>query len=267
MRLHFNRRQILRYSVASWLGAACWPGALHAGDAGREPFRFAVLNDLHYLNVQCGPWFEKVVKIVNDRQVEFTLIAGDLVEQGTPAQHGAIRDLLSSLKTPYYTVIGNHDYVSQNDRKGYEQHHHDRLNFTFDHRGWQFVGLDTSEGQKSRGVTVSPSTLNWLDTHLRRLDKKKPMVVFTHFPLSFGVPFILRNAKDVLERLLPFNLQAAFCGHYHGFTEAKHGAAAVTTNKCCSFFRRNHDRSPQKGFFLCETKDGKIHRTFIEVKP
>ena len=77
----------------------------------------------------------------------------------------------------------------------------------------------------------------------------------------------MRNAKEILERFLPFNLQAAYCGHFHGLTEAKHGAATVTTNKCCSFFRTNHDRTPQKGLFFCETKDGTISRTFVEVKP
>jgi predicted phosphodiesterase len=260
-----TRRQLLRYSATSLLAAGLWPGAMRAqGDSGS--FRFAVLNDLHYLNTKCTPWFEKVVRLVNDQAVEFTLIAGDLVEHGTPVQHGAIRELLGGLKTPHYVVVGNHDYATHADRKSYEQLHPQRINYHFDHKGWQFVGLDTSEGQRSQNVKAPKETFDWLDAQLSKLDKQKPTVIFTHFPLGFGVPLLLQNAKPLLERFLPFNLQAAFSGHFHGFTETKKGATTLTTNKCCSFSRRNHDKSLEKGYFLCEGKDGKIVRSFVEVK-
>ena len=64
----------------------------------------------------------------------------------------------------------------------------------------------------------------------------------------------------------PFNLAAAFNGHYHAFTEKKIGESIVTTNRCCSFQRANHDNTKEKGYFLCTAKDGKITRTFVEFK-
>ena len=62
------------------------------------------------------------------------------------------------------------------------------------------------------------------------------------------------------------NLQAVFNGHFHASTERKLGKIILTTNRCCSFSRKNHDGSREKGYFLCQAKDGTIARTFVEYK-
>src|SRR5262249_55410346 len=114
-------------------------------------------------------------------------------------------------------------------------------------------------------VDVQPHTLQWLDDTLSKLNKKKPTVVFTHFPLGPLVIYRPGNADKVLERFKEFNLQAVFNGHFHAFTERKVGQTVLTTNRCCSFSRNNHDGSKEKGYFVCHAKDGKIERTFVEV--
>ena len=155
----------------------------------------------------------------------------------------------------------------QTDRKAYEELFPDRLNYRFDHRGWQYVALDSTDGVKGSGVSVLPPSLNWLDETLPKLDKKKPTILFTHFPLGRLTPTRLANADAVLERFKELNLRAVFCGHYHGFTERTSGDVVLTTNKCCSFARANHDGTKEKGYFLCSAKAGKVTRTFVEVKP
>lgn len=265
--MNLSRRLWLGTSLGSLLTAGLWPGALSAGETETQPFHFIAVNDLHYLNDKCGPWFERLIVSFHSHAEKpaFTLICGDLVEHGKQEQHGSIKDILSRLKMPYYTVVGNHDYSSQTDRTTYEQLHPSRINYHVDHAGWQFVGLDTSEGTKSQNVRAPQATLNWLDSTLPKLDKKKPTIVFTHFPLGFGVPFILQNAQEILKRFLPYNLQAVYSGHYHGFTEKKSGDVVMTTNKCCSFSRANHDKTPEKGYFLCSAREGKVTRRFVQI--
>lgn len=265
--MQITRRRLMGQSLGALLAAGCWPGALAAGGRATGNFRFVAVNDLHYFDEKCLPWFTKMVAAMKAQPggLELALISGDLVENGTRQQHGAIREVLNTLQVPYYVVVGNHDFQSQTDRRAYEQLHPDRLNYTFDHQGWQFVGLDTSEGQKGQGVTAPKETFTWLDATLPKLDKKKPTVILTHFPLSFAVPLMLKNGKAVLERFVDFNLRAVYSGHYHGFTEIKSGSTALTTNKCCSFHRENHDKTPQKGFFSCMVKDGKIERRFVQL--
>ncbi len=260
-----TRRSVLQASISSLLATGYWPGTLAAGDVTSMNFRFVVMNDLHYHDRNCTPWFSKMIDKIKTLEPSMILILGDLVEHGTSLQHGEIHDILKTLPVPYHVVVGNHDYASDTDRKSFEQFHPNRINYSFDHGDWQFLGLDTTEGPKSRNVKVPADTINWLDKELPRLDKQKPTILFTHFPLSFGVPFILKDAKPILERLKPFNLQAVYSGHWHGYTELKSAKIVLTTSKCCSFRRENHDKTPEKGFFVCDAKDGQLTRQFVRL--
>lgn len=268
MNLRMTRRQMLGQSALGLLAAGLWPGRLSARDTAGD-FHFIAVNDLHYLNDRCNPWFEKVVKQIagHREKIEFCLVVGDLVHNGKPEEFAPIRDYLKKLPMPFHVVIGNHDYRTQEDRKPYEATFPDRINYRFDHGGWQFLGIDSSDGQKYKDVAASKTTLQWLDDTLPKLDKKKPTVLFTHFPLGPLVPSRLTNAEDVMARFKEFNLQAVFDGHFHGFTERKIGTTILTTNKCCAFSVNNHDGTKEKGYFLCRAKDGTIERQFVEVKP
>ena len=76
------------------------------------------------------------------------------------------------------------------------------------------------------------------------------------------------NADDVLNRFLEFNLSAVFCGHYHGLTERKLRTTTITTDRCCSRVRSNHDGSKEKGWFVCRAMAlGEVTRQFVEFTP
>ena len=64
--MNITRRQLLHSSLSTLLAAGLWPGALSAGDPATTNFQFLAVNDLHYLNDKCGPWFERMVKSFND---------------------------------------------------------------------------------------------------------------------------------------------------------------------------------------------------------
>ena len=268
------RRRMLRLGAGSLLAAGLWPGWAHADDApAAEDFTFLCVNDLHYFDRRCVPFFEQMVRQMKghgaapgEAKPDFCLVVGDLAEDGTAAQLGAARDLLKTLGMPTWCVIGNHDYVKDGDRRAFEQLFPDAFNYNFGHKGWQFIALDTTEGRKALGTSVHASTLAWLGDHVPKLDKKRPTVLFTHFPMGLLVPGRPTNANDVLEPLKDFNLQAVFNGHYHAYTERRVWQATLTTDKCCSFHHANHDGSKEKGYFLCRAKDGRIERTFVEVK-
>jgi 3',5'-cyclic AMP phosphodiesterase CpdA len=264
-----SRRKLLRLGVETLLTAGLWPGALRAqGKGSSANFHFVVVNDVHYLNERCGRWFEGVLRQMKGHAegIDFCLLAGDLTEQGKREQMAPMRDLLPRLGKPVYVVVGNHDYRTQDDRQAYDKLFPERSNYHFEHSGWQFVGLDTTEGQRVHGTNVSSHTLHWLDETLPKLDKQRPMVVFTHFPLGPLVITRPGNAAQLLARFKEYNLQAVFSGHYHAFTERQLGHITLTTNRCCSFTRQNHDGSKEKGYFLCHAHDGTIQRTFIEVQ-
>lgn len=265
-----SRRETLRLGIGGLLAAGLWPGALRAAGAGQpEDFTFVAVNDLHFQSERCGPWFERVVRQMKEgaSRPAFCLIGGDYSEHGTQAEMGAARDAFKELGVPVYGVIGNHDYGPDESRANYDALFPGAINYTFEAGGWQWLGLDTTEGHKARGTSIQPHTLSWLDENLPKLDKKRPTVVFTHFPIGPLTPSRPANADALLERLIGHNLQAVYSGHFHGFTERILGDVALTTDRCCAISRANHDGTPEKGYFLCETKAGRIQRTFVEVKP
>lgn len=258
-------------SASSLLAAGLWPGRLRADEDGHtSSFTFVEINDLHYIDNACGDWLKRVLAQIKGAgaadQPEFLLLVGDLTDKGTPEALAAVRDIFTEAKIPYYVQIGNHDYLAQDDRAAYERTFPDRLNYQFEHRGWQWLALDSTEGQLFDKTSISDATLNWLDAALPKLDKKKPLALFTHFPLGPAVKYRPKNAEALLDRFKEYNLQSVFNGHWHGASEKKVRDAIITTNRCCALKRDNHDGSKEKGYFLCRAKEGKIARGFVEFK-
>jgi hypothetical protein len=263
-----NRREMLRASAGTLLALGLWPGVLRAeGESQGEDFSFIAVNDFHYVDEKCGEWLQTAVSKMKEcsPKPELCLMSGDFTDDGTVEQFAATRDIMKGLAVPTYGVIGNHDWRKNDDRKPYEEIFPDRLNYHFEYRGWQFVGLDTTEGLKAMQVKICDETLHWVDENVPKLDKKKPLMLLSHFQLGPKIRNRPTNADALLERFKEHNLRAAFCGHFHGFTESKLGEAVFTTNKCCSLKKANHDRTKEKGFFFCQIKNGAIHRAFIEI--
>jgi hypothetical protein len=261
-----TRRQALaRIPLATLLGMGLWPGARAArAGTGGKPFRFIVANDLHHLDARCDPWFEALVDQMNGHtEAAFALLAGDLVETGERANLMAVRDHFARLRVPAYVQIGNHDYQSMNDRSAYEELFPDRINYVFRHAGWQFVGIDSTQGTEWQKTAVQPATLQWLDATLPTLDAGRPTVLFTHFPMSAEVQMAPRNADAVLERFLGINLRGVFSGHWHGLTEHQFRGADVVTNVCCARSRGNHDGSKRKGYWMVTANPAKLQREFV----
>jgi predicted MPP superfamily phosphohydrolase len=262
-----TRREMIKLSAGALLSLGLWPGRLRGGEApASKDFTFIAVNDLHYTELQCRPWFNQVARDMklSAPKAELCLLGGDLSENGTPEQLAAVRDVFRESKMPFYAVIGNHDYQTSDDSKAYDQLFPNSINYWFEYAGWQFVGLDSSEGMKATDTVISNRTLDWLDSNLPKLNSRKPTIIVTHFPLGKSVVARPRNADALLQRFLNFNLQAVFCGHFHGFTQRQFGHAIVTTDRCCARLRNNHDGTPDKGWFVCRAAKGEVTRTFVK---
>lgn len=259
------------FSLGLWPGAGC----ATSRTPPRGKFTFIAVNDTHYVCDECHPWLEKAVALMRGEDPEFVLHIGDVCDDGLRAHHAAVRDIFATLGVGFYPVIGNHDWTTQTDRAAYEEIFPDRINYAFDHRGWHFVGLDSSDGQHWQGTLIADATFRWLDGHLANVDRDQPLVLFTHFPLIEHAanpaveaklsPMIPRNADQLLDRFRGHNLQAVFNGHFHAYTVGTFDSATATTNKCCSLKRGNFDGSKEKGFFVCTAEAGQITRRFVEV--
>lgn len=264
-----DRRQLLRMGAGYALTSSLFAGWARAADDAKasETFTFIVANDIHYFDKRCSQWLaDKVVKRMNEHKADFCFVVGDMSEDGTKEQNAAVRDVLKGLKMPLYVCVGNHDHQAGNDdRKPFEDTFPKSINYYFEHRGWQCLVLDTTQGRAGSKTVIHKDTFTYLNDKLKTLDKKRPTALLTHFPLGFFLPSRPENATDLLNAFKEYNLQAVFNGHFHSKTERGWGEAILTTNTCCSFHRANHDFDPRKGYFLCTAKDGKIDREYIQV--
>ena len=264
-----NRRRFLQGGAATLFSAGLWPGRLRAEDNGKgdSGWTFIAVNDLHYEDAECGPWFEKVVAAMKASapKAEFCILGGDQANKGQAEQFAAVRDIFKSLEVPLFPTVGNHDWTDDGSRAAYDEIFPGQLNRTFEHRDWQVIGLDTSDGPRYKDTSIQESTLGWLDQNLPKLSRAKPTILYTHFPLGAGVQNRPKNADLLLERFKDYNLQGALSGHFHGLTEKPWNQTLLTTDRCCSRVRANHDGTKQKGWFVCHVDAGKFRREFVEI--
>ncbi|HTO03436.1 MAG TPA: metallophosphoesterase [Opitutus sp.] len=270
-----RRDAVKQLSAGALLASGLWPSVLQAASGGS--FRFATINDTHYKTPACGEWMRKVVDRIKAEAPAFCLHLGDLTDLGDRESLGAMRELLGDLGVPFYTVIGNHDYaVIDESAVGYEEFFPDRINYGFEHAGWQFVGLDTTDRLLWHDTRISDRTLEWVDNLLPRLDPQRPLVVFTHFPLASGIDirpvhavtkFRMQpvNAPELLAKFEGQNLRGVLSGHFHGFTEERVRDATVATHRCCGLVVENHDGTTEKGFTLYTAENGRLARRFCGV--
>mgnify|MGYP003335711264 CR=1 FL=1 len=262
-----RREALARMGASSLFALGLWPGCHSPGATagnGRR-FRFLILNDLHHANAECNPWFEALTRRLRTHtDAEFALLLGDLADTAEPASHAAIRDHFKRIGKPVYTQVGNHDHKSAKDRTSYETHFPSQTNYWFEHRGWQFVGIDSTEGTSADKTRVQAPTLAWLDRYLPKTDPRKPTVLFTHFPMAAGVKMAPLNTDAVLDRFRDHNLRGVFSGHYHAYTQNNIRGIDVVTNRCCARIRGNHDGTKEKGYWIVTAEDGQATREFVE---
>jgi 3',5'-cyclic AMP phosphodiesterase CpdA len=258
--LPLSRRQFLRIAGLSL--------AVPATRAASPPtsFRFAIVSDIHCRDQRCHPWLRKLTSSIRSQLVDFCILNGDLADDGQPDQLTAVKSAFGALGVPIHATVGNHDYDSTNTHTAFDRVFPGCVNSWFEHKGWQFVVADSTDDNQVFWTNIQPRTFAWLDAMLPKLDRTRPTVLCTHFPLGSLVLCRPLNAGDLLDRFETFNLRATFSGHWHGYAERHFDHASVTNSRCASWWRTNHDGSPEKGYFLCDaTAAGELRHQFCVV--
>jgi len=219
------------------------------GQAGAQPtsFKFAWISDSHLYPKDVNTRFvDKAVRAVKEVQAmnppaDFLIYGGDLAQLGDPVELDLGNDILKEVKIRKVFIPGEHDWyfdMGQKWRALFGQ-----PNWTFDHKGVRFVGLDTiSRGPdywtakkmspKERmghmatldgsvagaWAGVGRDQLEWLNKTLSGWSKDRPIVIFSHNPLYEYYPpwnFWVRDWREVHEVLRPYGNVTNIHGHTH----------------------------------------------------
>jgi len=215
-------------------------------DADQEiAFRFAYISDTHlYARGMTHRFARAVLKAVEDvnaldPQPDFVFFGGDLAQLGRPEELEFGRQILSELKAPVRMMVGEHDWYYDLGEKWREMFGPDQ--YSFDHKGVHFVVLNSvvekdfwtakgyspeermgivaglDDGRQSR-FEVGEANRRWLVEDLAGIDKKTPLVVFSHSPLyKLYAPwnFWTDDAEQVQAILKPFQTVTVIHGHTH----------------------------------------------------
>jgi Icc protein len=143
---------------------------------------------------------------------------------------------------PLYHAIGNHDVfgilaesgVSPSDpqygKKMYEDRIGRRTYYSFDHKGYHFIVLDSIQPTMDRlwQSRIDDEQLHWLAGDIERTGAARPIVVVVHVPMVTGYAtfapktspekyntYTVDNTVDVLPLFAGHNVLAVLQGHLH----------------------------------------------------
>lgn len=216
--------------------------------AERQPtFRFLQINDVHFMgpngangyaeaNRRAEWLFEQIRKQNFFPHLDFVVAAGDFIHgeslDGIREELPVAREKLDSLGVPYYTAVGNHEVVQREGDPVYEKPYRDafgadRLQYSFVHRGIEFVVFNDSGSASRRPKNVYEERVRSLDRMLRA-NPRLPKLLFCHIPLvpirqeavlskSFGFGSYKVREPEVLELVEArgSNVRAVLSGHLH----------------------------------------------------
>jgi 3',5'-cyclic AMP phosphodiesterase CpdA len=215
------------------------------GEVPEVKFRFAYISDTHLyargLTHRFVRAVQKAIADVNalDPQPDFVFFGGDLAQLGRPDELDLGRQLLADLRPPLRIIVGEHDWYLDMGDKWKDLFGPDH--YSFDHKGVHFVALNsvvekdfwTAKGytpEQRMGIVaglddnrqspfeVGEAQRDWLKQDLAKVDKKTPIVVFSHSPLyKMFKPwnFWTDDAEQVQALLQPFETVSVIHGHTH----------------------------------------------------
>jgi Icc protein len=258
-----DRRKFLK-TLAAAGAAAAFPGIpllnhglVNAAAAAIKPqpapesFDFVFFTDTHIqpeldATHGCQMAFTKIAAA----NPEFAICGGDLVYDALAVSRtraDTLYDLFqrteATIKAPLHHTIGNHDLYGILTKSGaapsdpaygkkmFEDRIGARTYYSFDHRGYHFIVLDSIFPTPDRlwEGRIDDAQLQWLAHDLSAIAPSAPVVVITHVPLITGYlaygpkpdgtprydTVSVANSSDVIALFEPHNVLAVLQGHLH----------------------------------------------------
>lgn len=225
-------------------------------------FSFVFMTDIHlqpghgYTNLPQIPElsphnaFRMAIDTANKLGADFTIFGGDMVYDVMRGQGRsdslflAFKNQVEAIDMPVYYTIGNHElygiyqegmnHSETTDYKyGMFERHFGKTYYSFNHKGWHFIVLNSLEVQENRYIGLIPDEqMEWLRKDLMEVGPEMPVIVTTHIPLVSVQRQVLAlsdpetvpneqwiyNRKEILDLFSGYNVKMVLQGHLH-FTE------------------------------------------------
>ncbi|MDF2813672.1 MAG: metallophosphoesterase [Microvirga sp.] len=170
-----------------------------------------------------------------DVRPDLVLISGDIVDEGTPEEYAAAREMLARIEAPLLLIPGNHD-AREAFRVAFHDHRYlpaeGLLHFaTGDHGPVRVVGFDVTVPGEHHGE-ADEEACRWLDATLAAEPDRPTLVMMHQPPILSGIPYIDEYNCRGGERLATVlarhkQVERLLCGHVHRFMQARFGGTML----------------------------------------
>lgn len=248
-------------------------------------FKFAFFTDIH-LNKgdnNCFQGLEKAINCAKSEGVDFIITGGDQVDvdglgkddQTAFELYDRYSKATSNIGLNYYAAIGNHDRFwgcDKNDplyNEGLFEKFLNKSYYSFDHKGWHFVVLNTSNS------VVDEKQKEWLVADLDGVGGETPIVVVAHVPFislyyvalqgRYTSTDTFSNSKEILDMFKGKNLKLVLQGHQHLYEEIKIlGIQFITAGAVSASWWGGDYHGTEEGFLQVECKGDEFSWEYVD---
>lgn len=228
---------------------------LSSSGKAQEPgtFTFVFLTDIHVQpEKQADQGFLKAIGAVNALNPDFVITGGDLImdalgqtRERADSLYRLYLDLALDFNMPVYHTPGNHEHfayymkdeITPDDPDygdGMYKRYLGRTHYSFNHKGWHFIVLNSVMETEDRGYRggVSQDQLVWLENDLSAVSDDMPIALSVHIPLlsvqtqlrsgnltAHREGSVINNSQEVLQLFEGKNLRLVLQGHLHALEE------------------------------------------------
>jgi len=188
--------------------------------APMEPdFTFALVTDTHLGRTATDEKnLAKIVDAINQSTAQFTLFAGDLVDNGQAPtgekRYQLWKDIVKGLKREWLAVPGNHDPAEMFTKFVQEKTDH-----VLDTKGYRFIGFANAQPNPGHDGVVTPEQLTWLKEQIH--SSKTPVVLLAHVIYHKNqhpdVGWYIQEGREEFGKLLKESpaVKVMLSGHHH----------------------------------------------------
>jgi 3',5'-cyclic AMP phosphodiesterase CpdA len=249
------------------------------------------MTDIHVQpELQADERFKAAISKVNELKPDFVITGGDLImdafeqtEERAKLLYELYLEISEEFNMPVFNTIGNHDVFGLRAQSGVSADHpqygkkmfenylgNGKTYFSFDHKGWHFIFLD-SIGLTSDGYygVIDETQLEWLINDLKGVNNVRPIVVSIHIPLvsvfeqmrthptaALSPDLVVTNSFEVLDLFRDHNLTLVLQGHLHFVEEIVFRDVHFITGGAVSGAWWNGELNGfQEGFVVVNVKD------------
>jgi 3',5'-cyclic AMP phosphodiesterase CpdA len=264
-----------------------------------DEFSFVFMTDIHLQpenNATEG--FKLAIDSINKLKPDFVITGGDLIMDALGANYGRADSLyqlyietIKNVEAPVYNTLGNHEVFAWYSASGADTLHPEKgktmfrnrigeTYYSFDHKGWHFLILDSVEEAEGEGYIgeINEQQMEWIKKDLSKLGTDVPICVSVHIPvftmlMQFfygsrepnGQGLVIDNSKELLDLFEEHNLKLVLQGHTHFLEDIYIGGIHfITSGAVSGHWWRGPHNDCEEGFMLLKVKGDDFEWEYVD---